>query len=316
LKNKNMIIRRSSICKLLPVLYLLSGCAARQEQAEKELQPKVPVTVESIHTSEVADYLELTATSAFLTKSLIKSPVSGYAEEILAAPGDRVALGQVLFRLRTKESTALQNDSLNPFSISGLITIKANIDGIILSVDHPRGDYLQEGDQLATIAVPSSLVFILDVPYENTALFRISSSCEIALPGGQKLQGKVHSRLPSMTPGSQTQRFIIMPSITLNLPENLIAGIRIVRRHITNAPLLSKSCILADEVMKNFWVMKLINDSTAVKVPVTTGLVSGDEIEITSPVFSPADRFLNSGNFGLGDTAMVTLVKSSGNSPK
>jgi hypothetical protein len=62
--------------------------------------------------------------------------------------------------------------------------------------------------------------------------------------------------------------------------------------------------------------MKLINDSTAVKVPVTTGLVSGDEIEITSPVFSPADRFLNSGNFGLGDTAMVTIMKSSDNTGK
>ncbi|MCX6245177.1 MAG: HlyD family efflux transporter periplasmic adaptor subunit [Bacteroidetes bacterium] len=304
------MIRRSGILKLLPVLFLLSGCGAGEDPVEKELRPKVPVTVESIHAADVSDYLELTATSSFLTKSLIKSPVSAYVEEISVNPGDAATRNQVLFKLRTKESTALQHDSLNPYSFSGLITIKANIDGIILTVDHPRGDYLQEGEQLATIAVPSSFVFLLDVPYENIPLIKISSSCEIVLPDGHSIRGTIQSRLPSMTPGAQTQRFIIRPAENRNLPENLIANIRIVKKIIPHATLLSKSCILADEVMKNFWVMKLVNDSMAVKVPVITGLTSGDDVEITTPVFSATDRFLNSGNFGLGDTAIVSVVKT------
>jgi hypothetical protein len=223
--------------------------------------------------------------------------------------GDKVNKGQVLFKLRTKESTALKNDSLNPYSFSGLITLKANLDGIILSLDHSRGDYMQEGDQLATIAVPSSFVFILDVPYESVSLIRLSSSCEIALPDGQVLTGKIYSRLPSMTPGSQTQRYIIHPVETQNMPENLIAKIRIVKRVIPKATLLNKSCILTDEVMQNFWVMKMVNDSIAVKVPVITGLSSGNDIEIKSPAFSPSDLFLSSGNYGLGDTVTVIVSK-------
>ena len=140
-----MKIRRFRIFLLVPFLFLLPGCGGRQENGEKEIQAKVPVTVENIHTVDVADYLELNATSSFLVKSMIKSPTAGYVEEITVTQGDKVLKNKVLFKLRTKESTALQNDSLNPYSFSGLITLKANMDGVILSVDHPRGDYLQEG---------------------------------------------------------------------------------------------------------------------------------------------------------------------------
>jgi hypothetical protein len=293
----------------LSLLLLLQGCAGKQEEDGKGTGVKVPVTVENIHTDAVSDYLELNATSSFLVKSLIKSSATGYVEEITVTQGDKVKKNQVLFKVRTKESAALQNDSLNPYSFSGLITLKANLDGIILSLDHPKGDFIQEGEQLATIAVPSSFVYILDVPYESVSFVRLSSFCEISLPDGHILSGKIYSRLPSMAPGSQTQRFIIRPAETQNMPENLIAKIRILKRVIPKAVLINKSCILADEVMKNFWVMKLVSDSVAVKVPVTTGLSSGNYIEITSPVFSPSDLFLSSGNYGLGDTVKVEVTK-------
>ena len=293
---------------LLPFLFL-TGCGGGKEQEEKEIVARVPVTVENMHIADIADYLELNATSAFLVKSVIKSSSAGYLEEINITQGDKVTKNEVLFKLRTKESMALKNDSLNPYSFSGLITLKANMDGIILSVDHPRGDYIQEGDQLATIAVPSSFVYILDVPYESVSSVKLSSSCEILLPDGHQLSGRIYSRLPSMTPGSQTQRYIIHPAETQNVPENLVAKIRILRKVIPKAVLLNKSCILSDEVMQHFWVMKLISDSVAVKIPVTTGLNSGDDIEIISPDISASDQFLSSGNYGLGDTVNIVVTK-------
>jgi HlyD family secretion protein len=304
-----MKIKRFILSALISILFLFSSCGGRQKNGEKEIQARVPVTVENIHRADIADYLELNATTAFLVKSMIKSSTAGYVEEITVTLGDKVMKNQVLFKLRTKESTALQNDSLNPYSFSGLITLKANMDGVILSVDHPRGDYIQEGDQLATIAVPSSFVYILDVPYESVSYIKLSSSCEIFLPDGHALSGRIFSRLPSITPGSQTQRYIIHPVETQNMPENLIAKIRILKRVIPKAVLINKSCILADEVMQHFWVMKLMSDFVAVKIPVTTGQSSGNDIEITSPTFSTSDLFLASGNYGLGDTVKVIVTK-------
>ena len=55
--------------------------------------------------------------------------------------------------------------------------------------------------------------------------------------------------------------------------------------------------------------MKLINDSTAVKVPVQKGIVTKDNVEIISPTFSTQDKILLSGNYGLPDTALVMIMQ-------
>ena len=60
--------------------------------------------------------------------------------------------------------------------------------------------------------------------------------------------------------------------------------------------------------MENFWVMKLINDSTAVKVLLKTGIVTDSQIEILMPLFDKNDRLINSGHYGLADTARVNII--------
>jgi hypothetical protein len=71
--------------------------------------------------------------------------------------------------------------------------------------------------------------------------------------------------------------------------------------------LLPKGAVLANETLDKYWVMKLANDSTAVKIPVRTGITSGEMIEILEPQFSREDKILLSGNYGLPDTALVTI---------
>jgi multidrug efflux pump subunit AcrA (membrane-fusion protein) len=102
---------------------------------------------------------------------------------------------------------------------------------------------------------------------------------------------------------------VLQPHSTQDLPGNLMAKVRIIKSEKNNAVVLPKSAILNDEVMKNFWVMKMINDSVAVKVPVQTGIAGTDSIEIISPVMSPLDRILISGNYGLGDTTRVRIIR-------
>ena len=53
--------------------------------------------------------------------------------------------------------------------------------------------------------------------------------------------------------------------------------------------------------------MKLINDSTAVKVPVKLGAQNDSLIEIKTPLFSQEDAILETGNYGLSDTALVKV---------
>ena len=292
------------------ILLMLAFIACQRhggEPGENVVSARVPITVASVETGEMADYLDLTATSVFQVKSVVKATVSGYVEEQLVNVGDVVSKPGELFRLRTKESAAMRHDSANSLGFSGLIKVKATLDGIVTSIDHPKGDYVQEGDQLAVISVPASLVYILEVPYEYGGYIKTGAFCDLILPGGETIQGHIRSLLPSMNNTAQTRRYIIQPATLHNDPENLIAQVRIVKMVNPKAISLPKTCILSDEVQQNFWVMKLINDSVAVKVIIKPGLQTHDCVEITEPVFSTADRFLASGNYGLGDTAKVLV---------
>ena len=55
--------------------------------------------------------------------------------------------------------------------------------------------------------------------------------------------------------------------------------------------------------------MKMIDSATAVKVPVKKGLETADKVEILSPVLKVTDKILLTGNYGLPDTAKVTVIK-------
>jgi multidrug efflux pump subunit AcrA (membrane-fusion protein) len=305
-------MRYKALMLLLSGIYglvFVPGCRNTQVSEENAVRSVVPVTVTVARTGKMAEYTELTATSSFLVKAVVKSPVTGYVEKCVFSPGDKAGRNQILFQLRTKESAALQQDSIYSPVINGVVQVRASIDGVVSVIDHPRGDFVQEGDPLCTLVLPESLVFLLEAPFELKQYIRSGNECILVLPGNEQLKAMIRSVLPSMSGASQTQRVILQPHSISGLPENLIARVKIVKSVKNSAVILPKSSVLSDEVMKHFWVMKMINDTVAVKVPVGTGIINSDSIEIVDPVFGPADRFLTSGNYGLGDTVVVRIIR-------
>jgi multidrug efflux pump subunit AcrA (membrane-fusion protein) len=131
---------------------------------------------------------------------------------------------------------------------------------------------------------------------------------ELLLPDGKKMMARISSAMPIVDSASQTQNIILKVN-EKNLPINLIGRVRVIKTEKANAISLPKQSVLSDETQTNFWVMKLIDDSTAAKVPVTKGLEINDRIEIVSPKFLTSDKFLLTGNYGLADTARIKIVE-------
>ncbi|MEO5501945.1 MAG: RND transporter, partial [Ginsengibacter sp.] len=121
--------------------------------------------------------------------------------------------------------------------------------------------------------------------------------------------GIISGALPFVDSLSQTQAVSIKVNSSHAIPVNLVAQVKIIKYDKAAVAVLDKKAVLSDETQQEFWVMKLINDSTAVKVPVKTGIESGNKIEIVTPDFQPNDRFIISGNYGLADTAKVAVDK-------
>jgi biotin carboxyl carrier protein len=295
-------------------LLVFASCVHQRsdDEGEKIVKAVTPVQVTSPKIGAMSDYIELNATTSFLRKETIKSTANGYIVDINITIGEKVRKGDTLFMLKTKEARAIDNlgnTQNNKLGFSGRIPVLSTKDGVVSAILHQKGDYVQDADQLATVAEQSSLVFLIDAPFEYHKYMNLNKSCKIILPDGEQLAGIIQSGLPIMDVNNQTQNFVIKASGSEKLPEGLIARVKIETEKKADAVILPKSAVLADEKEESFWVMKLLNDSTAVKIPVILGLQNDEEKEIIAPVFSGSDRVISSGNYGLPDTAKIKIEK-------
>ncbi len=293
--------------------WLAAACHSKATQeAEAEAPAAItPVTITPASTDTMTEYIDLNATSVYLLKAIVKANSNGYIQSVSAVPGKMVSAGQNVFTLKTKEAQSIGNTISaldSSFKFSGIIPVRAGTTGYVSEVDHQAGDYVQEGEQLAVINDVNSFVFMLNLPYELRPYVLNKKTVELLLPDGKSMTGTISSVMPVVDSASQTQNVVIKVS-EKNLPINLVAKVKVVKTAKTSAISLPKQSILSDETQSNFWVMKVIDSATAVKVPVKKGIEANGRVEILSPGFTTADKFLLTGNYGLGDTAKIKIIQ-------
>jgi len=255
----------------------------------------------------------LNATATFLLKSYIKANTNGYLQSSRITPGELVAKGQTLFSIRTKEAESIGNtiNALDSgFKFTGTNIIRAAESGYITELNHQPGDYVQDGEQLAVINTSKSFVFIMNMPYELRPTLAGKNQVQLELPDRELLTGTIKAMMPAVDSASQTQRVVIQVQATHPIPENLVARVRIRKTFKADVIMVPKAAVLTDETQSEFWVMKLRDSVTAIKIPVRKGIENNAMIEIYSPAISEHDRVLVSGNYGLEDTARVKIIPS------
>lgn len=293
---------------------LLAACHSG-DPTEEAAGPAPRAQVKTVRavTQPLEEFVSFPATSIYPRKSAVTAPIAAYVTGVRVRIGDRVSAGQVLFTLETKERRAL-GGSINRIDPSlrdfGLQTVKAPASGVVSLLDQPQpGAYVLEGAPLCTVAESSQLVFQLSLPYEYHQLAAGQPTVTILLPDSTRLTGTVQAPLASVNPG-QAEVYLVRPqNVTAVIPENLVVQVRLTKARHAAAQLLPASAVLSDETLDNYWVMKLVNDSTAIKVPVKLGTQTPEQMQILSPVFGANDRILSAGNYGLADTAKVKVVR-------
>jgi multidrug efflux pump subunit AcrA (membrane-fusion protein) len=303
----------------LGLLLLAQACggagtpATEEADAEEEVHARAAVTVGRVRADTITDVLHLSGLTAYPAKDLLRATTTGYLLAPVPVPGQLVRAGQTVFTLQTKESRTLHLDQLTgdpKLRFSGIIRIASPRRGLLATVDKLAGDYVQDGEQLGTLYDQTRFGFVLDVPVTQLRYVRTGQRCRITLPDGRVLRGQVAESLPAADVSVQTQRYTIHPvGVVPLLPENLAVSVDLDKAAPQVAATLPRAAVLTDETQTSFWVMRLLNDSTAVKVPVSPGPEQHGRIVIRSPTFTPADRIVLSGNYGLDDTAAVQLSR-------
>ena len=293
---------------------VVSSCINQKSEDESSFKAYPKVRSTGVTYGVIRDYVEMNATSSYLKTSVISSPIDGYILHTYVEPGQIAEAGQVLYTIQTRESRALKSqdtEAPDSFDFTGTDTIRSRSEGYIAESFHQEGDFVTPGERLLTLKETSSLVFVLDLPYEWNTLVSQGMKVNLLFPDESSGTGIISLVSPEVDPVNQTQKVIISVKNPGRYPEGLIARVRIPKSTSSQATLLPKDAILTNETETEYWVMKMINDSMAVKIPVIIGIRSHDTIEVVKPDFYKTDRILIYGNYAVPDTLQVTLTDSS-----
>ncbi len=315
------LINKKSLKKIAPKIFLFSlllivtaiiiSCGGTEENNSDKVNSGTPVTITHPFKTNISDYIELNGNTVFLTKEIVRATFQGFIESVSKNIGDSVKHGDDLFQIKTIESAAADslNISFGNKEFKGTVKLKAQSEGVLTELNYHQGDFVSNGEQLAIISNPSSLRIKLNVPYEDNLKVKIGRDCEVNLPDGITISGTIEKNVPAVNPITQTQIYFIKLKQYRNIPDSLNVIVKIPYKNFTNTTVLPKSSLVTNVTEDSFWIMKLINDTTAIRVNIKRGIESDSIVQILSPKLDTADRVILTGAYGLPDTAKVEIVK-------
>jgi len=293
------------------VLLILSACSSAPPAAEETVPPTPVVTVTHpvIHTFN--NTINFNGVTQYQQKAVIRAGIAGYIHHRGWKTGDIIRAGGTYCTITSKEQEALkkldQNGILARFKAP--IPVIAGTGGILTAVNYQNGDFVAEGDILATLTQQSSLVVLVNVPVEYLGKVKAGTACTVLLPDGRKLDTHLQAGLPNADATVQTQSFIV-PIASTNLPEGANLKITIPLASPDQAMALPVSAVQTDETQTHFWVFKLGVDNKAYKIDVNAGKISTDSLqEIQSGKLTLQDRIIVSGAYGLADSSKVKIQR-------
>jgi biotin carboxyl carrier protein len=290
------------------MIQMFLSCRPKVSESAEQI-PVVSVITTAVTQGDIENFLSLNGKTVFLRKNSIISPISGYVIKINVSYGEAVNKEDILFEVQTKESKALED----PESVKGnpgIIKVTAPAGGTVSELFiNQTGGYIVEGGPMCSIVETSDFVIQMNVPFQYNAIVKKGMKCKMILPDNTAIEGYVYKILPVINEAAQTQNVLIKPLSNRQLPENLNLIVQFVTEKHTGVLKTVKEAIMANETQSEFWVMKVINNNMALKVPVTKGIENGSVVEISSPILNLNDLLISEGAYGMTDSTVIKIEK-------
>jgi multidrug efflux pump subunit AcrA (membrane-fusion protein) len=271
----------------------------------------IEVTAVPVSQQEIKEYLTFNGVTVYQSKEDIRASVTGYISGMRYKIGDRIRAGQIFSYVRTKEQDALRDALKIDSSLAKFIspiTIKSNVTGIIKNLNVNTNDYIAEGEIIATIVQPSSLMVKVNVPYEYEDYVQLNAQCWVLLPNGKTLDATITDVLPTVDAVSQSQTFLIDLPDAEDLPENLNVQVKLIQKESSDALTIPKNAVQTNELLTEFWVMRIVNDSLALKVSVLPKLKNDSLIQVQSDNLKLKDLIILEGAYQMQDSTIVKVL--------
>lgn len=297
---------------LLWVLAIMVTATACNQKNSGKTHYKLPlptVTVGSPVVKSKIVYENFRAVSRYLQDVNFRARTQGVVTKVFTSPGDEVSAGQPLFIIKPAELNALEKSTFSHDIGNSNDTIFSNQHVLTNQVIVQQGDYVQPGSLLASAFKKNSLVAITYVPFSKVSSIQKNNPCKVIIPGKKPVNTFFKRQLFMADTVTQTQPFIVPLPSNLHLSEGMNLQVSFKEKEIKNGIFVPRDAVLSNEEETSFWLMKMVNNSMAVKVPVTVGWQGEKSIQILTGNIKPSDRIVTQGAYGLPDSTTVKIVK-------
>lgn len=128
---------------------------------------------------------------------------------------------------------------------------------------------------------------------------------------GTAMPAAIVSELVTMDTASQATRLIAKVGSAPFLPEGLNATAEFREQTKREGMLIPREAVQSDEKLSGHWIMKVEDDSIAVRVPVKVIGSDASRVEVEGGSVRKEDRIILTGGYGLEDGAKVEVVEDS-----
>ncbi len=317
---------------LVVAALLMAGCSAKDStnsDAKASGRPSaIPVRVGIVSTANLQELVSGPGKIVALVQQKVRAPFAGTLTSLRAADGDRVAAGQVLGSVVSRDSEAalsgaremlrgassqaekLDAERALKLAEKNLVQapVRSSASGVVLSHAASAGDRVSEDQEILTVAETNSVAFVADIPQSEVAKIQPGQLASIEFPGrSQPLAGSVHDILASANPADLTAPVRVdFRAIPGDFPIGTFATARIIVRDRLGAAVVPESALLRDDVSGITRIALVTPDSKTHWVAVTPGLTQSGRTEILSPPFTAGSRVIVSGQVGLTEGATVS----------
>jgi RND family efflux transporter MFP subunit len=319
-------------------LALLAGCSGHEDAAPgaetANADAADPASATPVRVTEVVlGTIELTVSGTGRTEALralrIRAPFTGRLVSLEVADGDRVRKGDAIGAIVAQNSDAAlegaramlaaartepeRSDAARAVELaqSALVRhpLRAPAAGVVLSHTSSAGDFVSEGDEIATIADGSSVVFVAQVVQSDLREIEPGQPAEIEISAqSEPLAGVVHGVLP--TASSENLNAAVRVDFQPRaepLAVGLFGTARITVAEHRDVLIVPTSAVLRDDVTGISRAAVLAADGTIHWIEVTAAARQADRVEVTGPGLAAGARVVVSGQMGLPEGARVRI---------
>jgi len=308
---------------------VLSGCTAKSEE-EQAVDAVVTVHAEAVTDRTFRDVVEAPGHWRNSNALSVRAPAAGSIESLGPMPGDRVATGQVVGRILTRESKAAlegaqmllagaRTPAARAEAQHGLalarrelvhVPLVAGHTGIVIGRAAEPGAQVDEGADVLQLVAPEDLVFEAHVPAKDGPRVRPGEDASIVVDPAPALAATVRTVLPMADSTDQSTVVWLAPTTRGGAPALLrygVARIAVGAPHVS--PAVPEGALVEDDLTGEPRVAVIDSSGRASWTKLRVGALSDGWREVLSPRLSPGTRVVTEGQHGLEDRTRVEIAK-------